>query len=487
MNQKNNLKLNSSPLLVFIRTVGVCGIINTGMGIMGILPLIAKTFYLFKDSGNGSSDATGSKMSGMFHQSNLAPVELKERYAILDVLRGVALFGICLANFPEFSLYTFLGSEITGAMPTAKVDQIVRFLQYVFIDGKFYTLFSLLFGIGFSIIIANAEQNGKSGLRVFYRRMTILFIIGLLHLMFVWSGDILVLYALLGFLLPLFRTISNIRLLIWAFLFLLLPIAIDAMIAMFDVYPSALVVEAQQQLCAKYGITDTNFGYWLRDADTYTDVFSFLKQGALVRVQEFIEGNRLFKVMGLFLLGFYIGRNRLYANLVDKRGLLKRVLLYGTMVGLPASLLYAWSAVEGHVWGLTVHSVLYTVSVFPLGLAYASAICLLYLNHKENRVFGIVAASGRMALTNYIGQSFLGILIFYGIGFGWGASVGLIHVLMIATCVYAIEIILSNFWLHNCRFGPLEWMWRMLTYGKWFKLILRDKTIRSISMLGRHS
>lgn len=409
-------------------------------------------------------------MSGMLNRGNFAPVESKERHTVLDVLRGVALFGICLANFPEFSLYTFLGNEITDAMPTAKLDQIVRFLQYVFIDGKFYTLFSLLFGIGFSIIIANAAQNGRNGLRIFYRRMMLLLIIGLLHLMFIWSGDILVLYALLGLMLPLFCNISNPKLLILALSFLLLPIAIDVAIDLSGIYPSTMVVEAQQQLCAEYGITDANFGYWLRDANTYADVFSFLKQGALVRVQEFIDGNRLFRVMGLFLLGFYIGRNRLYANLADRLGWLKRVLCYGMMIGLPASLLYAWSAVNGHLWGLAMHSVLYTISVFPLGLAYASAISLLYLRHKENRIFGIVAASGRMALTNYIGQSLWGMLIFYGIGFGWGANMGLIYVLLIATGVYAIQIIMSNLWLHYYRFGPLEWMWRMLTYGKWFKL-----------------
>lgn len=174
--------------------------------------------------------------------------------------------------------------------------------------------------------------------------------------------------------------------------------------------------------------------------------------------------------MGLFLLGFYIGRNCLYANLADRLGWLKRVLCYGMMIGLPASLLYAWSAVNGHLWGLAMHSVLYTISVFPLGLAYASAISLLYLRHKENRVFGIVAASGRMALTNYIGQSLWGMLIFYGIGFGWGASMGLTYVLLIATGVCAIQFIMSNLWLRYYRFGPLEWMWRMLTYGKWFKL-----------------
>lgn len=90
---------------------------------------------------------------------------------VLDALRGLALFGICLANFPEFSLYTFQSPEVISAMPTAGIDRVVRFLQYVFIDGKFYSLFSLLFGIGFSIMMSHSMEKGRDGIAVFYRRM----------------------------------------------------------------------------------------------------------------------------------------------------------------------------------------------------------------------------------------------------------------------------------------------------------------------------
>ena len=402
---------------------------------------------------------------------NTGPVKPKERSIILDVLRGLALLGICLANFTEFSLYTFLKSEVTDGMSTAGIDRIVRFLQYVFVDGKFYTLFSLLFGIGFSIIIGNAAQRDNNGFLFFYRRMGVLLLIGFLHLMFIWSGDILMLYALLGLLLSLFRNVSNRGLLIASAIFLLLPIGIDVVTAIWSIQLSATVVRVQQQLCAQYGITDDNFGFWLRDAQSYTEVFQFLVQGAFVRMQEFIDGNRAFKVMGLFLFGFYIGRNRIYANLAENKWLLKKVLIYGMLIGLPASLPYAWSSLNGHLWGLAIHSILYTVSVFPLGIAYVAAFCLWYLHHKESRIFKILAAPGQMALSNYIGQSLWGILIFYGIGFGFGSDMGLSYVLMIATGVYVFEILFSLLWLRYCQFGPLEWIWRMMTYGKWLKLL----------------
>lgn len=402
---------------------------------------------------------------------NTGPIKPKERYIILDVLRELALLGICLANFPEFSLYSFLKNEVTAEMPTAGVDRMIRYLQYIFVDGKFYTLFSLLFGIGFSIIISNAMRKQANGFRIFYRRMCILLIIGFLHLMFIWSGDILMLYALLGFLLPLFRNVSNKKLLTLSVVLLLLPIGIDAMVAMSGVHPSAAVVRVQQSFCAKYGITDDNFGFWLRDANSYAEVFKFLVQGAFVRMQEFIDGNRFLKVMGLFLLGFYIGRNRMYAKLDDYKPLLKRVCIIGFAIGLLTSMLYAWSALNGQPWGLAGHSALYAISVFPLGLAYVAGICLWYLGNKECALFRVLAAPGRMALTNYIGQSVWGIVIFYGIGFGLGADTGLAYVMLIAIGVYVAEIVFSHIWLRYFQFGPLEWIWRMLTYGKWFNLL----------------
>ena len=399
------------------------------------------------------------------------PVKLSERHVRLEVLRGLALLGISLANFPEFSLYTFLPVEVVDAMPTAGIDRVVHYLQYTFIDGKFYTIFSLLFGIGFSIIIANAMKRGANGFRIFYRRMFVLLLVGFLHLMFLWSGDILMLYALLGMLLPLFRDASNRALLRWAFALLAIPVAVDFIVELYGIYPSASVVELQQFYCAKYGITDENFAYWLRDAEHYGGTFEFLVQGALVRVQEFIDGNRYFKVMGLFLLGFYIGRNRFYADLGSRKTQLKRIARYGFILGLPLSFLYAWSAMNGRPLGLGTHAVFYFISVFPLGFAYVVAICLCYLSHPHWKVFRFCAMPGRMALTDYIGQSVFGMLLFYGIGFGFGAGVGLVYVILIATGVWIVEALLSGIWLRYFQFGPLEWIWRMLTYGKVFKLV----------------
>ena len=403
------------------------------------------------------------------------PVKASERYMILDILRGFALMGIAVANFPEFALYTFLPGEAVAAMPTAKANGVARWAHYTLIDGKFYTIFSLLFGIGFSIIISNAMRRGVDGLKIFYRRMAILAAIGLLHLMLLWSGDILLLYALMGMLLPLFRNATDCTILLWAVAMLLLPVAVDTATQLAGIYLSVSVVEMQQHCCSLYGITDANFDYWLRDAADYHAVHQFLMQGALVRVQEFIDGNRYFKVLGLFLIGYCIGRHRLYARLEEFRPLLRRLAVGCLAAGLPLSAIYAWSVVAGHPWGNACHSVLYVLSVYPTGMAYVALLCLAYLRVRGCIVFRMFAAPGRMALTCYIGQSVVGMLIFYGIGLGLGASMGLVQVIAVAVATFVVQALLCAVWLRWFRFGPLEWIWRMLTYGKTFSLLKKEE------------
>ena len=406
----------------------------------------------------------------MNRAKNMSPVKVSERFAILDVLRGFALLGICMANFPEFSLYNFLPPEVKSSMSTAVQDNITRWLLYIFVDGKFYTLFSLLFGIGFSIIIRNAERKKADGFRIFYRRMVLLFIIGFMHLMFIWSGDILMLYALLGMLLPLFRRMSDKGLLRWAAFFLLFPVLVDFVCEITFTNLALPFVRLQDMYCAKYGINDENFAYWLHDAEDYDTVFQFLVQGAFVRMQEFVEGNRYFKVVGLFLIGFCIGRNRIYAYLKEKETLLSKVFRYGLTIGLPCSFLYAWSAMNQHPLGLTMHSTFYLVSVYPLGFTYAAGLSLFYLKTNDGVAWKWLASTGRMALTNYIGQSVIGMFLFYGIGLGFGTEVGLLQTELVVLAVFSFQILFSTLWMSKFEFGALEWIWRMLTYGKWLEI-----------------
>ena len=242
--------------------------------------------------------------------------------------------------------------------------------------------------------------------------MFVLALIGFLHLMFIWSGDILLLYALLGMLLPLFLKLSDKKLLWLSVELIVFPVVVDTLAVIGGINLSEAVVRWQQYYCGLYGITDDNFGIWLRYADSYGNVFRFFIQGAFVRLQELIDGHRALKVMGLFVLGYYIGRNRLYANLEDRKKWLAKVCRIGFFVGIPTSFLYSWSGTNGHPDGIVFHSLLYAVNVVHMGLTNVAGLCLLYIRHRESGIWKLLAAPGRMALTNYIGQSFIVMLLF---------------------------------------------------------------------------
>ena len=382
------------------------------------------------------------------------PLVEKKRYVILDALRGFAILGIILANFPEFSLWTF--SDPAGWTAT---DKVTRAVQTFLVDGKFYTIFSLLFGMGFSIQLANAE--GK--LRTFYRRMTVLLIIGLVHLCLLWSGDILMLYALCGMVLPLFRKLPTRKLLLVAAGLLVLPVLLDAV---FGTSLADPLEREQWRICAMYGITEANFGTWLSDAGSYREVLQFLHQGGVERMWEFVLGHRFLKVLGIFMIGFAVGRERLYADVKGNSALLKKIVSWGLLLGVPFGVLYTWSSMSGYPFGRVAHSALYFLSVYPMGFAYSAGFAMLFDRCGNAPGWKLLSSPGRMACTNYLGQSVIGIILFYGIGFGLGNMVGLLGTELVALGVYAFQIGFSTLWMKYFRFGPVEWAWRMLTYGK---------------------
>ena len=136
---------------------------------------------------------------------------------------------------------------------------------------------------------------------------------------------------------------------------------------------------------------------------------------------------------------------------------------------------------QDHPWGRVAHDLLYLVSVYPMGFAYAAGFALAFSRSEEAPGWKLLANPGRMACTNYLGQSVIGILLFYGIGLGLGNRVGLLGTELVALGVYAFQILFSSLWMRAFAFGPVEWVWRMLTYGKRLPLRRLDQPRRSKS------
>ena len=157
-------------------------------------------------------------------EDKLAPISITERIEIVDVLRGLAIGGIFVGNMQWFSGYGFMPDAIAAQSPFA--DQAARFLVHVFIEGKFYSIFSFLFGFGFALQISRAADRGDTQATVFKRRLFWLLIIGVIHAFLLWSGDILSVYALMGFVLLLFRKKATESLPKWIFGLIIAPIAV---------------------------------------------------------------------------------------------------------------------------------------------------------------------------------------------------------------------------------------------------------------------
>ncbi|MBQ3634090.1 MAG: DUF418 domain-containing protein [Bacteroidales bacterium] len=395
---------------------------------------------------------------------------VRQRIVILDALRGFALFGIALANFPEFSLYDFLHEFFPTGSGALGYDTVARFLQALFVNGKFYTIFSVLFGIGFSIIISNVRRRGLAPMPVFYRRMVVLALIGFAHLMLLWSGDILLLYALCGMILPLFDRCCQRTILISSVVFLSLPVLVSLVRPLLPFSLPSLLYDSWWSVASSVGISEDNFALFLHDADSYADVHRFLLQGAVERCWEFVSSSRYFKVVGLFLLGFYIGRSGMLSSLSSHTRVIYTAIAVGLFVALPLSVVSALSSIGYVSLSPFIASLLYLFGVYPLGLAYMAALALLYIHLPDLRIWRFFALTGRMALSCYILQSLFGVFLFYGVGLAFGGTLSLCETLLVATAVFLVESILCALWLRFFKFGPLEWLWRILTYLKIFPI-----------------
>ena len=390
--------------------------------------------------------------------SLIAPAASGERYTEIDALRGFALFGILLANLPVWVGLPFAGPRAPNLMGTVSPAVFGAFFNGV-LDGKFYTIFSLLFGLGFTLQLERLEARGAAGTRIFLRRMAVLLVFGLVHLSFIWSGDILMLYALMGFTLPLFRHLSDRALLVAAalLLFVLPPLLVRFVNDADPGFEGGLFGWAVgiYQASGGTGTMETYFdelatGGW---RDWWQRAQSEWAFGIVGRIADW----RFLKVLGTMLLGMWAGRMLLRGALLENRRLLWTTLVAGLAVGAPLNVIYA---------GLPPHSQTHWSSLFgtaPLGLAYAAAF-LLAIPHLP-RLRRALADAGRMALTNYITTSVVMGLLFYGIGFGMMGTLHIPETYAIGFAFFAAMLAWSRWWLARHRQGPLEWLWRKLTYG----------------------
>ena len=403
--------------------------------------------------------------------SQISPLTVPERIEIIDVLRGLAVCGILIGNVQWFSGYGMMPPDMAAAMPLS--DQIARFLVHFFIEGKFYSIFSFLFGFGFALQMSGAELRGDKDASLFKRRLFWLLVIGLLHAYLLWAGDILSIYAIVGFMLLLFRRKSDRSLLKWALGLVLVPIVTYVLLFILFVAfappeTGAAINAAQTEMWDQNVATVGQSGY-------FEIVTGYNLKYVIGRYMGLILQMRLPKILAMFLLGVYAYRRGYFHDLTTHRQFINGVLKYGLLIGVVANI--AFSAVAGNeapfppsLSGVAA-VVLYAFGVPALALGLVALAVTLWQRTKLRKMLEIFAPVGRMALTNYLLQTLICVFIFYGFGFGQFGKIGSVAATCTALLIFVLQVIASSLWLRHFAYGPVEWLWRQLTYRKRLTLL----------------
>ena len=424
---------------------------------------------------------TEGQREGAAAPPRAGPVARSERIQVIDILRGFALLGILLVNMELFSnpmQQVFLGlKEWTSAADQLAVWGI-RFLA----EGKFYSLFSFLFGLGFALQIQRAEARGTRFVPFYLRRLFILLLIGLAHAIFIWTGDILVLYAVMGaVLLLLFRGRAPRTLLIWCGVMLtatiLISAALTGLVALAQLSP-----EAAAEMSRDFAESEANMLAAAEEAGRVFATGSFME----ITRQRLSDLSFMyayvvflaFNVLAMFLLGLYAGRREIFRDISAHVPLFRRVLWWGLPIGITGNLVYV-IFLEGAVrnepsWQTLLAVIGQTIGAPALAMSYVAAITLLVQHDAWRARLGPLAAVGRMALTNYLLQSLVATTIFYGYGFGLFGQIGPAVGILLTLAIFTAQIPLSVWWMGRFQFGPVEWLWRTLTYLRWQPIRLRD-------------
>lgn len=404
----------------------------------------------------------------------LAPVAVTERIETLDVLRGFALLGILTVNIVAFSWpyeYMLWQSEYWDSRADAVVDWLVRFLA----EGKFYPLFAFLFGLGAAIQFNRANVKGVSIVRHHCKRMAVLLGFGIVHALLIWDGDILVSYALGGFLLLPFLKRQPKTILFWAGGCILIPalltILLWALLVLLSLVPEFAVI-IQKGLDEYYG------SYESQRAGLEASITTFASgtYGDILRERLwnvfFMWLAGIFylpSILGLFLLGLSAGKTQVFQDVEGHRIFFRRALLWGLGIGLPLNLFHAICMASADL-ATPLFLWLLSYGLMVIGgpaqtLAYVAALTLALQNERVKSLLRVIGLTGKMALSNYLFQSLLCTTIFYGYGFGLFGAVSRTTSLALVGLIFATQICISICWLRIFQFGPMEWLWRSLTYG----------------------
>jgi len=395
---------------------------------------------------------------------NLAePMALQSRLLNIDIIRGIALLGILLMNIQAFSMNFSAYSNPTAFGDLTGVNFYVYYLSHLFADQKFMTIFSILFGVGIVLMAENIERKGGSPGKVHYKRMFILAVFGMMHAYLLWFGDILFPYAIAGMIAYTVRKKSVKFLLITAFLSIgfcsLVMFLISLIIPMMEPadLKTMLAVWAPTQEVIDKDIL-VNQASWLGQMEHRNFMASKMQTNVLFY---------LFRIVGLMMIGMAMFKLDFFGKRFSNKALTISALitlalgLFLIITGNQANFASGWpiesmlAGVQYNYWG----SILLAYSYMSLLIVFCRSSALMKLK-------SLLANVGKMALTNYLSHTLICGFIFYGWGLGLYGTVDRSEMLLVVLGVWIFQLFFSSFWMARFQYGPFEWLWRSMTYGK---------------------
>ena len=396
------------------------------------------------------------------------PVTEKERIVSIDVLRGLALLGILPMNIQYFSMISAAYQNPTAYGDLTGANYWVWFLCHVLADQKFMTIFSMLFGAGILLMTSRIAATGRPSALVHYRRMGWLIVFGLAHAYLLWSGDILVAYGMCGLLVYLFRKLRPRTLLVLG----LLTIAVaSASLASYGAWSQhwspAEVQAAREQLWVP---TPSQAATEIQAyRGTWTAQMKFRVPESAQMETIFFVAFTFWRVTGLMLAGMALLKLGVFSARQPASlywTMIAIALCYGiplTLYGTHRDFAAGWDFRYSFFQGAQFN---YWASLL-VSLGWVGAIMLACRSTTLLPITRRLAAVGRMAFTNYIMHTVICTTLFYGHGFGLFGKIERVWQFAIVVAIWLLQLVVSPIWLRYFLFGPLEWLWRCLTYMQW--------------------
>lgn len=399
------------------------------------------------------------------------PALSSQRIITVDALRGIALLGILFAHF----IYWYSGAALPNTVYEKYADTgsiIVSIFNNIFIFGKFFTFFSFLFGLSFYLQMQSLQKKEKSFVFRYFWRLVLLGVIGLVHHA-LWRGDILSIYVPLGFILLLVRKINNRFLIIVSVLLILnVPARLIEAVTFFSskssagMTPPAINDEAQRY-------------YDVIKSGSFSDLINDNWKALYSKFSFQFQSGRIYITLGFFMLGMYTGRKRWFENPGEAKPIIKRICRYSGWISLAIILfsigLFALNTalkmgIDANPYIQYLFSFLYDTVNTGLTLFYLSGLTLLMYKIRWQQLLFPFASVGKMAITVYLSQTFFGLLLFYNIGFGLFEKTAPWVNIILALLVFIVQIFMCRIWLNYFIYGPVEWLWRSLTFFKWYPM-----------------